>query len=599
MTDLVILRHHCPVVEGTHSTYTVPGLRYVYSFFQIPYAADTSGANRFRPPQPRAPWTDTLDVQAKDRMTTYQCIQENATGPGTLVGTEDCLRLNVYSPKIPTFLNPNPNLPVLVWIYGGAFISGNTYIFNHWKFLDHNVVLVVPNYRVGALGFLSTQTDDAPGNAGLYDQYMALKWVKDNIKNFGGNPDQITLFGESAGAVSVGHHYISPLSRGLFHRAILQSGSPLTAWSIDERPLEYHNRLAPATNCPWNPSDPSPYLSCLRNLDPLTLIMAQKNVITQYHLEGQHGFNGVSPVVQVAGGGYDLLIREDPYTALTAGRHSGVPVILGCNKHEGTFVLGLLYNEYLVPKNLVDDPNFLSNSLVTSFTDAVEIDTKDASALESYYFSGLSRNTFTDLVPGFVDFLGATFIKQGSYEMAMILADQGVDTWFYSFEYYGAHTMFDILFPEPPNSLPFGGGVTHADDLIYQWGLWTLTGTDNTIKKYIVRSWVNFAYDGVPTTTWPKLKVDTQYYLAINQDQGSTNQEQIYQDYSQTYTTAVDEYFSGVAIPGTTSRRLQSLETFTRLNIMETAIQEEDRLSWGENDEEELANRMAYAAYYI
>lgn len=138
--------------------------------------------------------------------------------------SEDCLYLNIHTPQIST---PNLKLPVMAYIHGGGFTygSGNVESVGPDFLVPRGVILVTINYRLGALGFLSLQTPECPGNNGLKDQNLALRWIQKNISAFGGNPDNVTLFGESAGSVSVHYHLLSKLSRGLFHRAITQSGT--------------------------------------------------------------------------------------------------------------------------------------------------------------------------------------------------------------------------------------------------------------------------------------------------------------------------------------------------------------------------------------
>ena len=137
------------------------------------------------------------------------------------MGDEDCLNLNVYSPKL-----DSKKRAVVVYIHGGAFIMGGgaSYFFGPGYLLEQNIVLVTFNYRLGPLGFLSTSDSSAAGNQGLLDQVMVLQWVRDNIDKFGGDPDKVTIMGEDAGAASVTLMAMSPLASGLFHRAIALSG---------------------------------------------------------------------------------------------------------------------------------------------------------------------------------------------------------------------------------------------------------------------------------------------------------------------------------------------------------------------------------------
>ena len=144
--------------------------------------------------------------------------------------SEDCLYLNVVVPR------PHPRkAAVLVWIYGDGFWSGTSTLDVYgMKTLaaEENVILVSMQYRVGSLSFMFFGTEDVPGNAGMFDQVMALQWVKDNIAQFGGNPDNVTLMGQGAGAVSVSLHLLSPLSRNLFSQAIMQSASATAPWGV-------------------------------------------------------------------------------------------------------------------------------------------------------------------------------------------------------------------------------------------------------------------------------------------------------------------------------------------------------------------------------
>ena len=146
----------------------------------------------------------------------------------TLDGVEDCLFLNVYVPK-KAIDDQDLKLPVMVFIHGGALItgSGNFRDYGPLHFMDKDVILVTINYRLGPFGFFFMGDEMVSGNAGLKDQVMALQWVQDNIWSFGGDPNSVTIFGESAGSFSVSVHILSPLSVHLFHRAIMQSRSAI------------------------------------------------------------------------------------------------------------------------------------------------------------------------------------------------------------------------------------------------------------------------------------------------------------------------------------------------------------------------------------
>eukprot|EP00163_Fabomonas_tropica_P011007 TRINITY_DN2142_c0_g1_i3.p1 TRINITY_DN2142_c0_g1~~TRINITY_DN2142_c0_g1_i3.p1 ORF type:complete len:317 (-),score=67.20 TRINITY_DN2142_c0_g1_i3:80-1030(-) len=210
-------------VNGPVRGYTSEG---VNIWKGIPYAAPPVGDLRFKAPQPAAPWDNPYDAT----YTREVCPQFKQDF--VMWGSEDCLYLNVYSPENATSSEP---LPVMVWFYGGAYIFGDGYELGWYDGRNlarkRNVVIVTMNYRLSAFGFLGLKAlaDEDPngstGNYGVQDQLLALKWVQANINNFGGDPKQVTIFGQSAGGFSVCWHMVNPASAGLFRAAIMESGS--------------------------------------------------------------------------------------------------------------------------------------------------------------------------------------------------------------------------------------------------------------------------------------------------------------------------------------------------------------------------------------
>src|SRR5512132_1247540 len=193
----------------------------VNTFKGIPYAAAPFGANRLRPPQPVEPWSgvrDALTFGQEPPQSRPSDPQIQALVPDPAVPGEDCLNLNIWSPDL-----GSAGLPVMVWIPGGMFEVGSGASYNGSRFARDGVVCVTINYRVGAEGFL--YLGDGNANRGLLDQLAALAWVRGNIAAFGGDPGNVTIFGESAGAMSVGTLLSMPRAEGLFRRAIAQSGA--------------------------------------------------------------------------------------------------------------------------------------------------------------------------------------------------------------------------------------------------------------------------------------------------------------------------------------------------------------------------------------
>jgi carboxylesterase type B len=192
-------------------------------FQGIPYAKPPLGELRFKSPQPPKKWSGVFDA-SKGGDNCYSCDMYR---PELVLGSENCLVLNVYTKKISDEKEKNL-CPVLFWIHGGGFVygSGSEDLYSPDYLITEDVVVVTINYRLGILGFLRLEDPSlgVPGNAGMKDMVMALKWVQRNIDKFGGDPNNVTIFGESAGGVSTHLLLLSPMSKGLFHKAIAQSG---------------------------------------------------------------------------------------------------------------------------------------------------------------------------------------------------------------------------------------------------------------------------------------------------------------------------------------------------------------------------------------
>ncbi len=329
----------------------VRGIRYhlphlgkaVDAYLGIPFAKPPLQHLRFKHPHPIDRWDGIFNAtklpnscyQGEDDFFGPDFRGSNMWNPNTRV-SEDCLYLNVWVPKIHPRLRRSA---VMAWIYGGGFYSGTTTlnVYDGKVLASVNQVIVVSiAYRVGALGFLSMSHPSAPGNAGLFDQLMGLEWIQQNIRYFGGDPNNVTLFGESAGSVSVSLHLLSPLSRSKFQRAIMQSGTANMPWST-VTPFEAKRRSMELAidilGCPYDEDDEE-VVACLRKIPP------QRIVNEQWVSRGIMQF----PFLPVIDGAF---LVDPPTVTLRNKNFKKCPILMGNNHNEGSFFIIYELSDYL------------------------------------------------------------------------------------------------------------------------------------------------------------------------------------------------------------------------------------------------------------
>ncbi|XP_022903148.2 esterase FE4-like [Onthophagus taurus] len=488
-----------------------------YSFFGIPYATPPLGNLRFKPPQPLNPWKGILDVTEEKE----GCFAPNIYTK-KIEGTEDCLHLNVYTPEVNT---GNKKLkPVIVFIYGGAFLVGNTKteIFGPEFLLTQDVVLVLISYRLGALGWsrLEDGSLGIPGNQGLRDIIMGLNWVQYNIESFSGNPSNVTVFGESAGALLAHILMFVPSCEGLFHKIILHSTTALLHYSFGRN--DSMKLLAEK-------------LGCTSENDKDILEFLQKQPVEKI-FEGQMMVkysiisNAARPFYPIFENGDNIeekIIFGDYNERIKKGEYIKVPMIIGYTSDEGLFFDNLIRRQLKRNENPI---------LIKDFEDMVPFklefkkgspeSLKIAEKTKMFYFNG--RNpTLQDRKQFYRLFSESRFNS-----LIQTTAKKHFETlqnpiYFFKFAFDGKLNLYKKL-----QGVDFPG-ASHSDELCYLFKMSknppveANSYEDKTIQR-MVKLWTNFAKNGNPNNLegenrfidieWKPIEKNKLHFLNIGDD---------------------------------------------------------------------------------
>ncbi|NP_001303634.1 acetylcholinesterase-like isoform X1 [Cimex lectularius] len=488
----------------------------VDAWLGIPYAQKPIGKLRFRHPRPLDKWNHILNATRLPNT----CVQiiDTVFGdfPGAIIWnpntqlSEDCLYLNVVVPK------PRPtNAAVMVWIFGGGFYSGSATldVYDHKTLVsEENVILVSMQYRVASLGFLYLDTADVPGNAGLYDQRMALQWVHDNIHLFGGDPQKVTLFGESAGAVSVSLHLLSPLSHKLFNQAIMESGSAVAPWAIISREESMLRglRLAEAVGCPHSKHELRAVIDCLRNTNATDLV------------SNEWGTLGICefPFVPIVDGTF---VDDHPKRNLAARNFKKTNILMGSNTEEGYyFIIYYLTELFRKEENVyINREEFLR--AVVELNPYVNNIARQAIIFEYTDWQNpedpIKNRDALDKMVGDYQFTCTV------NEFAHTYAESGNVVYMYLFSHRSIG-----------NPWPSWTGVMHGDEINYVFGE-PLNPTKNylpseaELSRRMMNYWANFAKTGNPnlkgnnswtSTYWPQHTAYGREFLTLGINQSSS-----------------------------------------------------------------------------
>lgn len=446
-------------------------------FLKIPYAEPPVGELRWKAPVPAVPW----DGERHEEEFALGCPQ-GASQQAPQSEAEDCLYLNVWRPA-----EAVENAPVMVWIHGGGFRTGSaadnvplttTLWYDGRVFAEHHgIVVVTINYRLGSLGFFAHPAladEGSPvGNQGLFDQQLALEWVQDNIEAFGGDPGNVTIFGESAGSAAVCMHLASPGSRGLFHRAVSESGGCASRGTTDRAELNAQlDEWVASVGCDGTDD----VLACLRAKPVSEVVDLAMTSRTEGTMSAPNPFN----VVVDGEGGF---LPEPAGALFDRGEIAQVPYILGSNTEEGQLYLALATG----PAN---EEEYLAELVAAygEFADRVA-EMYPASRFDGSYKRALSRVR------------GDAGLVCGTHDSARRAAAAGLDVYMYNFNIPWSIAR-DLL------------GPTHASEISHVFGLPYMETPENEEVGVAMNAyWARFAATGDPNgadapAEWPRFAPD-------------------------------------------------------------------------------------------
>jgi len=448
----------------------------ISSFKGIPFAAPPIGALRWKAPQPVKPWTGVKQASAYG----LACMQDPAFpkifgAPPTL--SEDCLYLNVWTPA----KSASDALPVMVWIYGGGFVGGQTSVplYDGARLAEKGVVLVSVAYRLGPFGYLAhpeltRESGKGSGNYGLQDMIAGLQWVKANIAKFGGDPSRVTIFGESAGGIAVSMLAASPAAKGLFHRAISESGGNFAPPRLASEGGQNAPTLKVAE------ASGAEFLSKLKVGD----IKAAREVPAEkLQLAVGPGLqNGFWPVFD------GDVLPADQYELYRAGRFNDTPVLIGTNSDEGALFAQPGMNATRFESLIREGYGKQSGAVLAAYPHATEADATKAGK----------------------DIMRDSLFAWPTWAWAMLQSEKGKG---HAYVYY-----FDHRTPQSPTGANHGSEIAFVFRNLVGAGPVGLSGParpeDNAMSELMSSYWVNFAKTGDPNgpglSRWPAFTSSSQ-----------------------------------------------------------------------------------------
>ncbi|XP_014481902.1 PREDICTED: liver carboxylesterase 1-like [Dinoponera quadriceps] len=488
-----------------------------YTFRGIRFGQPPTGQNRFQRATP-------VYLEGEYNATTWgpPCPQPSRNGSNKIVGSEDCLFLNVFTPSLP---DSSDGYPVLIWIHGGGFRRGAACQYEMRNLIKKQMVVVSIQYRLGSLGFLSTGTKELPGNNGMFDMILAVDWVKDYIRFFGGNPNKTVAFGHGTGASSATMLSLSKFCKNSFSGLIAMSGSILSHFAVDRDPTATARSIAHDNGCPTN--NIREMVSCLRELPVEKLIetdskLENVRMTARGFISGLSNLLGAGPVLDGADDKRSLpnFMIQSPEDAFRLDNFPTIPLLTGVMKDEtGGAISGGYKNEVQDKLNTV--PNYLTSDFVPRLQDTIP-NMQGGSRLVPQAFNGYLNIFGND---GAQNTIGkvAEALGDSLYNVPAFLT---VDRWskkanafLYTFDHkgkrnYGKNFLAGLPIVDACRQAQ-DGNLNHGDDLAYIFGQNTITGeeiseneepdeADERVTEIFTDMIANFARSGtlnVPTAS--------------------------------------------------------------------------------------------------
>ncbi|XP_047107794.1 esterase E4-like [Schistocerca piceifrons] len=492
--------------------------RPIYSFRGVRFAKPPIGNLRFQAPQALDPWTGVVNATEDGNA----CLQPYAS-TSIAPASEDCLFLNVYTTQLPCSDCEHPNRSVLFFIHPGGWyeFSAISKVLGPQYLLDQDIVLVTANYRLGALGLMSTGDGVLKGNYAMKDQVAALRWVNENIDAFGGNPSSVTIAGYSVGGASVFFHMLSPMTRGLFQRAISMSASIDTMWDIDRDPVVRARKHAELVGCPTGTSQQ--IADCMREKTAEEIA---------YSIDGlaEWGYDPILiyyPVIEPdLNDGSERYLDQEPYPQLLSGNFTKVPWMTGYTKDEFSWKALSVVENSTWANDMYE--NFETVAPISfMYERGTERSRNISRELKAFYLNNqpITNNSLDGLGKLYAD----SIICFGEDRAAKIISGiSDFPVYFYRFSYQGRYSF--VYYPN--TTTPYG--VVHHDELIYLFYLSALDfpffqESDPEIQtlERLTTMWANFVKTGNPipessqlldNVQWPPMKPDNLTYLDIGSE---------------------------------------------------------------------------------